>query len=275
MGAVSGEFHSVGDLVEGGLICSATKASTLARWPTSRPTAAPPYSSHRPRRLVHACQRACRRSSPSGATASARRLDNCEHVIGQAAPLVDTLLAAVPGLRLIATSREPLSVPRRSPAAGRRSGPGRPPSSCSSTALGRACRTPGRAAASRATELELGHCLRTPPKARAPATSCSPARSSLPPPNTRPDCPRGWPSSSNSSTTPLPAAGNARSKCALRHDCGLNGRSMTFDTEEISGDSLGLLVGHLSSTAPIQSADEPSGLATNVANVRARLHSSG
>ena len=38
-------------------------------------------------------------------------LDNCEHVIDQAAALADTLLGAVPGLRLIATSREPLGIP--------------------------------------------------------------------------------------------------------------------------------------------------------------------
>jgi predicted ATPase/DNA-binding SARP family transcriptional activator len=38
-------------------------------------------------------------------------LDNCEHVIGEAATLADTLLGAVPGLRLIATSREPLGIP--------------------------------------------------------------------------------------------------------------------------------------------------------------------
>jgi predicted ATPase/DNA-binding SARP family transcriptional activator len=38
-------------------------------------------------------------------------LDNCEHVIGEAATLADTLTGAVPGLRLIATSREPLGVP--------------------------------------------------------------------------------------------------------------------------------------------------------------------
>ena len=38
-------------------------------------------------------------------------LDNCEHVIGEAAVLADTLTGAVPGLRLIATSREPLGVP--------------------------------------------------------------------------------------------------------------------------------------------------------------------
>ena len=38
-------------------------------------------------------------------------LDNCEHVIGAAAALADTLVRAVPGLRLIATSREPLGIP--------------------------------------------------------------------------------------------------------------------------------------------------------------------
>jgi predicted ATPase/DNA-binding SARP family transcriptional activator len=38
-------------------------------------------------------------------------LDNCEHVITAAAALADTLLGAVPGLRLIATSREPLGIP--------------------------------------------------------------------------------------------------------------------------------------------------------------------
>jgi predicted ATPase/DNA-binding SARP family transcriptional activator len=38
-------------------------------------------------------------------------LDNCEHVIEQAAALAHTLVAALPGLRLIATSREPLGIP--------------------------------------------------------------------------------------------------------------------------------------------------------------------
>jgi predicted ATPase/DNA-binding SARP family transcriptional activator len=38
-------------------------------------------------------------------------LDNCEHVIDQTATLAHTLVAAVPGLRLIATSREPLGIP--------------------------------------------------------------------------------------------------------------------------------------------------------------------
>ncbi len=38
-------------------------------------------------------------------------IDNCEHVIAQAAILADTLVGAVPTVRLIATSREPLGVP--------------------------------------------------------------------------------------------------------------------------------------------------------------------
>ncbi|WP_066951241.1 ATP-binding protein, partial [Microtetraspora fusca] len=37
-------------------------------------------------------------------------LDNCEHVIDQAAELVEVLLRAAPGLRILATSREPLNV---------------------------------------------------------------------------------------------------------------------------------------------------------------------
>ncbi len=37
--------------------------------------------------------------------------DNCEHVIDQVAALAETLAGTVPGLRLIATSREPLGVP--------------------------------------------------------------------------------------------------------------------------------------------------------------------
>ncbi|MGA5637541.1 BTAD domain-containing putative transcriptional regulator [Streptomyces cinereoruber] len=38
-------------------------------------------------------------------------LDNCEHVVGAAADLAETLLARCPGLRILATSREPLGVP--------------------------------------------------------------------------------------------------------------------------------------------------------------------
>ncbi len=38
-------------------------------------------------------------------------LDNCEHVIDEAASLAHTLVGKVPGLHLVATSREPLGVP--------------------------------------------------------------------------------------------------------------------------------------------------------------------
>jgi predicted ATPase/DNA-binding SARP family transcriptional activator len=38
-------------------------------------------------------------------------LDNCEHVAGQSAELVVALLGAAPGLRVLATSREPLGMP--------------------------------------------------------------------------------------------------------------------------------------------------------------------
>lgn len=38
-------------------------------------------------------------------------LDNCEHVVGACAQLVESLLAAAPGLRVLATSREPLGIP--------------------------------------------------------------------------------------------------------------------------------------------------------------------
>jgi non-specific serine/threonine protein kinase len=49
----------------------------------------------------------------AGALASRRLLlvlDNCEHVVGAAARVVETLLAACPDLRVMATSREPLRV---------------------------------------------------------------------------------------------------------------------------------------------------------------------
>ncbi|MET7617817.1 BTAD domain-containing putative transcriptional regulator [Streptomyces sp. NPDC005408] len=38
-------------------------------------------------------------------------LDNCEHVIGAAAGLADSVLTGCPGVRVLATSREPLGVP--------------------------------------------------------------------------------------------------------------------------------------------------------------------
>ncbi|WP_279571431.1 hypothetical protein [Streptomyces sp. 8K308] len=41
-------------------------------------------------------------------------LDNCEHVIAAVAELVPSLLGAAPGLRVLATSREPLAVPGES-----------------------------------------------------------------------------------------------------------------------------------------------------------------
>ncbi|MFE2044927.1 BTAD domain-containing putative transcriptional regulator [Streptomyces sp. NPDC059477] len=41
-------------------------------------------------------------------------LDNCEHVIGAAAGLAETLLTHCPGLTILATSREPLGVPGES-----------------------------------------------------------------------------------------------------------------------------------------------------------------
>ncbi|AYN40601.1 AfsR/SARP family transcriptional regulator [Streptomyces dangxiongensis] len=41
-------------------------------------------------------------------------LDNCEHVIGAAATLAETLLTHCPGLTVLATSREPLGVPGES-----------------------------------------------------------------------------------------------------------------------------------------------------------------
>src|SRR6202162_3990411 len=38
-------------------------------------------------------------------------LDNCEHVLGASAQLASEVLKAAPGVHVIATSREPLSVP--------------------------------------------------------------------------------------------------------------------------------------------------------------------
>jgi predicted ATPase len=41
-------------------------------------------------------------------------VDNCEHVIGEVAAVIETLLRAAPGLQVLATSREPLGVPGES-----------------------------------------------------------------------------------------------------------------------------------------------------------------
>ena len=37
-------------------------------------------------------------------------LDNCEHLVGAAATLADRVLARCPGMRVLATSREPLNI---------------------------------------------------------------------------------------------------------------------------------------------------------------------
>nr|BFE81590.1 hypothetical protein GCM10020093_041910 [Planobispora longispora] len=37
-------------------------------------------------------------------------MDNCEHVVGAAAELTDRVLAGCPGVRILATSREPLGI---------------------------------------------------------------------------------------------------------------------------------------------------------------------
>jgi predicted ATPase len=64
-------------------------------------------------------------------------LDNCEHVIDAAASLAAAVLSGVPGVNILATSREPLGV------AGEREhrlGPlGSPPSSPGLTAAAAAC----------------------------------------------------------------------------------------------------------------------------------------
>jgi len=61
------------------------------------------------------------------------------------------------------------------------------------------------------TELELGRCLRLPPEGPANATSTATAPSSSPRPNTPLDFASASASNGCSSTTPRPAAGNARS----------------------------------------------------------------
>jgi predicted ATPase len=41
-------------------------------------------------------------------------LDNCEHLVEGCAALADALLRACPGLKILATSREPLRIPGES-----------------------------------------------------------------------------------------------------------------------------------------------------------------
>ncbi|MFE7135819.1 ATP-binding protein, partial [Streptomyces sp. NPDC057638] len=66
------------------------------RLATTEPAARPPLD-----RLVEHCAR----------RTMLLVLDNCEHLVGPAADLVDTLLTRCPGVRVLATSREPLGVP--------------------------------------------------------------------------------------------------------------------------------------------------------------------
>ena len=74
-------------------------------------------------------------------------LDNCEHVVGAAAALADTLVGAVPGLRLIATSREPLGIPGEVLVPGGRAGPGGCRRAVRRSRPGRTARLPRRRAA--------------------------------------------------------------------------------------------------------------------------------
>ena len=50
-------------------------------------------------------------------------LDNCEHLLDACAELAGALLRAAPGLRVLATSREPLGIPRRGDLPGAAAGP--------------------------------------------------------------------------------------------------------------------------------------------------------
>jgi predicted ATPase len=66
-------------------------------------------------------------------------LDNCEHVVDGAARLAQTLLEHAPGLRVLATSREPLGAPARCCTPSTPSETTRP-RACSPTAARPSCR---------------------------------------------------------------------------------------------------------------------------------------
>ena len=71
-------------------------------------------------------------------------LDTCEHLVEACASLAQTLLATAPGLRILATSREPLGVPDEHALLIPRFGQARPAeprtrSSCSSTGRAACC----------------------------------------------------------------------------------------------------------------------------------------
>ena len=80
-----------------------------------------------PRLLLDRSQRAANRDARTrllDGLADARALlvlDNCEHLIDACAHLADELLSRCPGLRIVATSREPLGITGESLLSSRRS----------------------------------------------------------------------------------------------------------------------------------------------------------
>ena len=76
------------------------------RWP--RPSA--PRTGPRPARAIDHRPRADRAVERLGNRRVVVVLDNCEHVLDAAAAIAARLLAGCPGLRIVATSREPLGI---------------------------------------------------------------------------------------------------------------------------------------------------------------------
>jgi len=85
-------FVDLGDLTQGELVPSRVAAALDVSEEPGRPLADTVADVLEPRRLLLA-------------------LDTCEHLRGACARLAERLLARSPGLRLVATSREPLGVP--------------------------------------------------------------------------------------------------------------------------------------------------------------------
>ena len=82
---------------------------TWRRWPTGRWCPAPPWRRWGAARAPGA-PRWRRWRRPSRPRRLLLVLDNCEHLVDACAALADALLEACPGVRLLATSREPLGV---------------------------------------------------------------------------------------------------------------------------------------------------------------------
>ena len=114
-------------------------AADLVGGQPGRRLAGRPWAAGRPRPGAAGGRRDARRAPgvgdrPAAALLAAVRrrrlllvLDNCEHLLGACAPLVEALLRGAPGVRVLATSREPLGVageavwrvpPLETPAAG-------------------------------------------------------------------------------------------------------------------------------------------------------------